>query len=638
LLPKETVVDQNATAALDAALLPVPVRVFARGFALRCRQTAWLLGAGASADAGVPTAGQLIDELLGILYCSENGVKHADLIRDVHWLDQVHAYYDGRHGLPPLQDNSFYSAIFEKVYPDRDSRARFVVDRLAGRRPHLGQHTLAAMVAAELAPVLITPNFDTLLEDAIRPALSEDGSKRLTVLDPESAGRARFALATDALPLLMKIHGDLGAVTVKNTSAELAEQDERLRKATMGLLGRYGLLVVGYSGRDAAVMAMLRDVLQQPTPYPGGLTWVRRPEDTLNPEVQGLLAAAVSAGVEPVHVVEASGMMELMAEIERVIELPSNVAAHLAVHRPAPLRYPAPPPSGPVSEYPQVRLAALPLLSIPSQARLLKENSGAVSITTMRKGLRLHRVRGVVARRAGGQLVAFGNDDGLAAALAEYQVQVTEETVAIGPEKADDQPDSVDIGVFAETLARALGRTRGITEVLRAGQHHLLRARDEDPRREQDSRALTGLRKAVGGPISGHLEGPGGAHLPWAEAVALGIEWRDGIWRLLFAPEIWVRPDFTDPPSGMSLQETHDAASRLAADFIRARVARRYNSTTGAILAAWARLLTGSGTSSTRTVYAFGLSGGTGIDASFTLSTKPLVSRPLRGAVLRSNT
>ena len=69
----------TATAAVTAAPVAVPVRVFARGFALRARQTAWLLGAGASADAGVPTAGQLIDELLAVLYCSENGIRHADL-------------------------------------------------------------------------------------------------------------------------------------------------------------------------------------------------------------------------------------------------------------------------------------------------------------------------------------------------------------------------------------------------------------------------------------------------------------------------------------------------------------------------------------------------------------------------------
>jgi hypothetical protein len=109
-------VDPAATAATTVAPDPVPVRVFARGFALRAPQTAWLLGAGASADAGGPTAGQLIDELLAILYCSENGIRRTDLARDPRWQQWVHVFYDGRDGLPPLADSAFYSAIMYRLY------------------------------------------------------------------------------------------------------------------------------------------------------------------------------------------------------------------------------------------------------------------------------------------------------------------------------------------------------------------------------------------------------------------------------------------------------------------------------------------------------------------------------------------
>jgi hypothetical protein len=628
-------VASSATAATTAAPDPLPVNVFARGFALRASQTAWLLGAGASADAGVPTAGQLIDQLLAVLYCSDNGIHRSDLERDPRWQQLVRSFYDGRHGLPPLADNAFYSAIFEKVYPDRDARARFVLKQLDGRRPHSGQHVLAALVAAGLAPVLITPNFDTLLEDAIRPAL--DPPARLTVLEPESSTRAAFALATDARPLLLKIHGDLGAVTVKNTTAELAAEDELLRAAALGLLGRFGLMVVGYSGRDPAVMAMLRDVLAQPTPYPSGVTWVRRPEDTLLPEARDLLAAARAAGVEPVHEVEASGMMELMAEIERSVSLPPEVAARLAVHRPAPLRYPAPPPSGPTSSYPQVRLAALPLLSVPDNARLLDDPVG-LPLRTLRQALKGGRARATLARRAGGQLVAFGNDSGISAALAGQGVQVTGTTVPVGQAKDGEEPDSTDLGLIAETLARALGRTRGITEVLRSGQRHLLRARDEDPRRPDDTAALAGLRAAAGGPVTGSLAGPGGVRLPWAEAVSLAVDWRDGTWRVLLAPEIWVRPDFTDSLPGLSPAAARKEAARLGAEFARDRLARRYNSATGQLMTAWVLLVTAKGAHPTRTVYAFGLSPGAGVDAAFTLGIKPLTSHPLKGAPLRSNT
>jgi hypothetical protein len=49
-------------------------------------------------------------------------------------------------------------------------------------------------------------------------------------------------------------------------------------------------------------------------------------------------------------------------------------------------------------------------------------------------------------------------------------------------------------------------------------------------------------------------------------------------------------------------------------------------------------LVTAKGAHPTRTVYAFGLSPGAGVDAAFTLGIKPLTSHPLKGAPLRSNT
>ncbi len=54
----------------------------------------------------------------------------------------------------------------------------------------------------------------------------------------------------------------------------------------------------------------------------------------------------------------------------------------------------------------------------------------------------------------------------------------------------------------------------------------MLRARDQDSRHPEDAAAQAGLQKAVGGPVTGNLEGPGGARLPWAESVTLAAEWR----------------------------------------------------------------------------------------------------------------
>ena len=281
--------------------------------------------------------------------------------------------------------------------------------------------------------MLITTNFDTLLEDAIRPALDPDAPARLTVLDPESSARAAFTLATDARPLLMKIHGDLGAVTVKNTTAELAEQDELLRAATSWLLGRYGLLVAGYSGRDPAVMAMLRDVLAQPTPYPGGLTWVRRPEDTLADEV------ARPAGRRPRRRggTGARGGGERDDGADGRDRAGRRPAARGSPRTwpstgPAPLRYPAPLPSGPAGAYPQVRLAALPLLSVPDQARLLEDPAG-LPLRTLRQAL---KAGGPAGRWPAGPAASSSRSattPGSPRRWPGHGVQVTGTAVPVGP-------------------------------------------------------------------------------------------------------------------------------------------------------------------------------------------------------------
>ena len=48
----------------------VELGAFARAWAVEGRRVAWLLGAGASASAGVPTAAQIVDDLLLRLYAA----------------------------------------------------------------------------------------------------------------------------------------------------------------------------------------------------------------------------------------------------------------------------------------------------------------------------------------------------------------------------------------------------------------------------------------------------------------------------------------------------------------------------------------------------------------------------------------
>ena len=106
---------------------------------------------------------------------------------------------------------------------------------------------------------------------------------------------------------------------------------------------------------------------------------------------------------------------------------------------------------------------------------------------------------------------------------------------------------------------------------------------------------------------------------------------------MLFAPDIWLRPAFTEVPAGYTEKQAKTEAGRLGAEFVRNRVAGRYNGATGALLGSWLRILTAGATGDRRTVHAFGLGPGRGIDATFVFGVRPLVSPRLRGAALRSS-
>lgn len=604
----------------DAAL---DVASFARAFSQRAPNLAWFLGAGASAQSFVPTAGQLVDALLKQLYCSERGVPVDSIdLSDHHVRRRLQEPYSGQRGLPAYDDPRFYSEIFDRAFPNARDRAAFIEQQVRTATPNYGHQVLAGLVAAGTTKLMVTSNFDPLVERAINPALDGDlfDGRQLEVVDLDNSSRAAMALSADRWPLLVKIHGDYRSEHLKNITAELQEQDAELRRVVASALGRFGLIVVGYSGRDESVMNMLRDVLALPTPYPAGLHWVHRPQDQLSNEVEALLADVRSSGVEATTVA-ASSFVELATRLEHGVKHPEPIRRWLAARAPQSVRRAEPGPSGPTATAPQLKLNALKVLRLPTEARKLNCPT-PVPLAQLREALRRPELEALVGLSAGSP-VAIGRDAHLRSALADLRVEVTQARtpLALGTSE-DDGVDHQALGLVTDCLVIGMTRGRPLAPVLRSNRDHLLRVQ-----RPNDS-SLRELRRACGGELRGEIrQRRSGLRLPWAEAIAVHLEQLRGQWWLVLNPEIWTRrtpivdDGFPEPPP-----DAIDALYEELRGFVRERHARRYNRQTGELLAAWIGVLTGG---SQVEVRAFGLTESEGVDATIVLDGVAADSLPL---------
>jgi SIR2-like domain len=570
--------------------------------------------------SNIPTAAALIFRFKVELYCSAHGIAVQEFdSSDPSVRALVEAHFDGRNGMPPKGHPDEYAVAFAAAYPSAAVRNDFIHEQVAAARPNFGHYTLAALMAVDLVRVVFSTNFDDLPEQAARALLDSplvNPRRPVTVAELYSAPVALQALKNEAWPLIAKLHGDFRSERLMNIPSELREQDDDMRTALLESCRRFGLIVIGYSGRDRSVMTVLHDALREPGPFPGGLYWCYRPTDPPGEPVLALLSEARQRNVQA-EAIPVDNFVELAGALERAVRFPDSVRRWLNERRPQTILHPASLPSGSTSPFPVLRLNALPVGQLPARARRLIEDH-PVELAAAQQAIRSSRARALVGRRASGELVGLGNDTELNNALGPLGIRVTSELVAFGW----DAPvvGSADIGLALDALTLGLGRGEGLRHVL-ARRGHLVRVEDgHHP-------ALEGLRRACEGPVVGLVPR---TYLSWAEAVGLTLERRNGAWWLLLTPEIWVtpRPDGPSlPGADVDWRGWPAEQQQRAADFVRERLATRYNRDTNRLLEAWVGLLARGG--EPRTVHTWNLPEGSGVDPTFDLYSVTAFSRPL---------
>ena len=264
---------------------------------------ALLLGSGISVSSGVPSGWQVTLRLI------ERLARLDEEEEDVG-ADPI-AWYRGRVGGDPdysdvLSDLAKTSAdrrnLLEQYFEPNDE------EREQGLKlPTEAHRAVAKLIADGFVRVVVTTNFDRLLE----VALSDAGVQASVV--------SSAAHAAGAIPIahsrctIIKVHGDYLSPDLKNTVDELAGYDPAIDGLLDEVFDQYGLIVCGWSGKwDAALRkAILRSPNRRFATY-----WLhRRP---LEPEAEEMFQHRNAISV-PIRDAD-TAMSELQAKVEVLSE------------------------------------------------------------------------------------------------------------------------------------------------------------------------------------------------------------------------------------------------------------------------------------------------------------------------------
>lgn len=542
---------------------------FARIFCERPASFAWFLGAGASHNANLPTAEDIITDLKRRYYCSEEAqqLSTKDLQNDAVRA-RVEAYMQSR-GFPERWSASEYTTYFETIFgDDRERQRHYIAGMLAADRVRLavGNRVFGAMLATGLCRMAFTTNFDPVVESAV----AEVAGQALAPYHLEGAENAVFALNNEQYPIYCKLHGDFQYDSIKNLSADLAAQNAELSRCMAMGGARFGFVVAGYSGRDDSVMALFRSVLEAPNPFPHGLYWLKMRGSTPLDSVAALMADAGAAGVRA-SFVEIDTYDTVMLRLWRSLsEIPRGLDAKVRKGRAGSVQIPVPPPKG---GKPLMRLNGLPMTEVPSSCARV-DLTAPTSWDAIAELKRQPETSAILTYD--GDVMAWGAPGSIDESFgSEFRSQ---EAMTFDPDWRTGSRLHVK-NFLEEGLARALCRERPLLQRRQRSGAVLI-----VDRKAQDVGILNALFRETG-KVTGQVPG---LSLPatdeheavhkvhYAEALHISLAHADERLWLLLAPDVWIWPTF---------------ARRHATAFLDKRRADRRNDKYDRILSAWIGIL-----------------------------------------------
>jgi NAD-dependent SIR2 family protein deacetylase len=259
-----------------------------------------LLGAGCSVTSGVALASSMESHFKRMLFDCQNEY------------DTFEKFVSARPW--HKEGQSDYGSLFEQALDLPPQRRDYLLRCFKGAIPYWGYWYLANLLKANRINVVLTTNFDDLVEQACNTL----GLKADVYSHEASIKGFKF---TSLKPSVIKLHGDFLHGNLCNTHTETSRLQDPVGSKVDQLAADFGLIVIGYSGRDFSVMDAIERNLQDDQAFGYGVYWCVTDEKAVVPRVQEFAEKYARF-----KLIKIDGFDEIMSLVHETygLELPSD--------------------------------------------------------------------------------------------------------------------------------------------------------------------------------------------------------------------------------------------------------------------------------------------------------------------------
>ena len=208
---------------------------------------ALFLGSGVSRSAGIPTGWGIVEHL----------IQKIASFRNEPCVPTPEKWFINTFNKEPD-----YSNLLEELTSTQEERVNLLrpyfepneeelTDKL--KQPTIAHRKIAALVKKGYIKVIITTNFDRLIENALR----EIGVEPTVISNPNHVENAMPLMHSDIT--VIKINGDYLDTKFLNIKSELSKYDDKLEELLKEVFENFGLITCGWSAKwDLALVELIK--------------------------------------------------------------------------------------------------------------------------------------------------------------------------------------------------------------------------------------------------------------------------------------------------------------------------------------------------------------------------------------------